>query len=194
MEFNVKHTMKDLAKSLTHLQREQIPFATAQALTQTAWNARSFAQEGMVRDLEKVKPYTLNAFQIRKANKRNLSASIELKPTQAQYLGWVIEGGPKHGSKGKGIGVPYMRKRATPATYRKMVARADTFIGEIKGLVGLWQRLPHGRVKLLIAMEERVDYKPNSWRYYDDVAKAVATRFPVHWNNSMVHALKTARR
>lgn len=193
MQISVQHTLNELSDHLTSLQKEQIPFATAKALTQTAWNARSFGQDGMDRDLEKVKAYTLNAFQVKGATKRSQRSAIQLKPNQAQYLGWVIEGGEKRGSNGKGIGVPYKRKRITPTAYRKMVARDDTFIAEIKGIVGLWKRLPHQRVKLLIAMEATVDYNPNTWRYYEDVARAVSTRFPVHWNKAMTTALKSAR-
>ena len=187
---DVKSDISELTKKLTHIQREQIPFATAKALTSTIWNAREWAREGMVRDLESVKSYTLNAFKVTKATKRNLTATIEIKPVQNEYLTWQILGGEK---TRKAISVPYDRPRMTRGMYKKWVARDDTFIGTIKGLRGLWQRTGRGHVKLLFAFESKVDYKAGKWNYYGDVTRTAQQRFPVHFERALIHALQTAK-
>ena len=188
---SIKDDLADLTKKLTNLQKEQIPYATGEALTATTWNARLFAQDGMMRDLSKPKAFTLNAFKVQKATKRNLTAHIELKPIQAQYLGWTLEAGTK--ARAQGIPVPISGVRMTKGRYEKLLSQPDVFRGMIKGIEGLWRREPYGRVKLLFVIKREVDYDPYAWRYYRDVERAIAARFPVHFNREMVKALATAR-
>lgn len=190
LSINVSNDLSKLTSNLTSLQRQQLPYANSVALTSTIWNAREFARDGLVRDLDKVSNFTLNAFTIKKANKNKQIASIELKPIQSQYLGWTTEGGTKDRPT---ISLPASMRRVTRATYNKWIAREDTFQGTIKGIRGLWQRIGKYRVKLLFAYETTAQYEPHSWRYYDDVSRAINTRFAIHWNKAMIRALATAR-
>ena len=192
LNVSIKDNIKEVTKKLTHLQKEQIPFATAKALTDTAWNARLFAQDGMVRDMEKPKAYTLNAFKVGKATKRSLVAYIDIKPIQWDYLKWVVAGGTKRAVNSP-LTIPYLSSRMTKVRYTKLLARPDTFEGVVKGISGIWERIGRHRVKLLFAHEQQADYDKNSWKYQEDVERAVKARFPVNFNRSLEYALRSAK-
>lgn len=79
MRFDVRGTIEPLIRDLNKFSREQVPFATALALTKTA----QFVQQKMGEEIDRVfdrpKAYTRNATFVRPATKQNLSAEVLIK-------------------------------------------------------------------------------------------------------------------
>ncbi|MFO0467642.1 MAG: hypothetical protein ACK5ZS_01645, partial [bacterium] len=81
MRYDVRADLKDALKMLEGLQKDQIPFATAYALTQTAKAAQKDV-EGVIRQVfNSPTPYTQRAVFVRTATKQRLIAEVKLKDT-----------------------------------------------------------------------------------------------------------------
>jgi len=102
MQIDVRVELAEARKALEKLRKDQIPFATAYALTQCAKAAQADLEREMARVFDRPTPFTLKAVRIRPATKRNLTAEVKLK--DEAYKGnpavrWLIaqiEGGPRN--------------------------------------------------------------------------------------------------
>jgi hypothetical protein len=107
MQIDVRVDLRDAERYLTGLRKDQIPFATAYALTQTAKQAQKNIVDTMQRVFDRPKPYTLNGTYVKPATKRDLTAIVKLKDgylgespntkkgTADQYLRAEVQGGPR---------------------------------------------------------------------------------------------------
>ena len=105
LQYDVKTDLKDALKMLDGLQKDQIPFATAYALTQTAKVAQSDVELVIKQVFNAPTPYTQKAVFVRPATKKRLTAEVKLKDTSVKgvpavrYLIHHITGGSR-GTKG----------------------------------------------------------------------------------------------
>ena len=76
---DVRVELKEALKELRNLQANQIPFATAYALTQCAKKAQEDVETQIARVFDRPTPYTLKAVRTKPATKRNLVAEVKLK-------------------------------------------------------------------------------------------------------------------
>lgn len=75
-EFTIDAPVPEMTKHLDTLQRKQIPFATALALTRTAQDAREAVREVMPKRFTIRKPYVVRGVAIQKATKKRLRAIV----------------------------------------------------------------------------------------------------------------------
>ena len=88
---------------MTQLEKRQLPFAMALALTRSAMQAKQYLRGEMKKRFDRPTNYTLNSLYVRPATKRNLAASVEIKDTAAtskgnaaaKFLSPQIEGGSR---------------------------------------------------------------------------------------------------
>lgn len=105
MQYDVRADLKEAFKMLDGLRRDQIPFATAYALTQTAKAAQKDVEGVIKRVFNAPTPYTQKAVFIRPATKQRLYAEVKLKDYSpkgvpaVRYLIHHITGGSR-GHKG----------------------------------------------------------------------------------------------
>lgn len=108
MQIDVRVDLKNAERYLQGLRKDQVPFATAYALTQTAKDAQSNIIKEMQRAFDRPKPYTLNGTYVKPATKRNLVALVKLKDgylgdageqskkgTPDKYLAAQVKGGAR---------------------------------------------------------------------------------------------------
>ena len=79
MLLDVRVDLKEAERYLVGLRKDQIPFATAYALTRTAKDAQANIVQTMERVFDRPKPYTLNGTYVKPATKRDLTAVVKLK-------------------------------------------------------------------------------------------------------------------
>lgn len=79
MDFRVTDNVSDVLAFNTRLQKQQLPFATALALTKTAQKVKEAEYGLMKKVFEGPTKYTLNALQMRPAKKTKLEASVGFK-------------------------------------------------------------------------------------------------------------------
>jgi hypothetical protein len=108
MRLDVSVDLKGFEAAMGALVKEQIPFATAYALTQTSKLAQKAVEEAMPRYLDRPTPFTRRAVFTRPATKRRLLAEVQIKDGKAtaagsrdssgkpiKQLGHQVEGGTR---------------------------------------------------------------------------------------------------
>jgi len=108
MQLDVRTDLRQAEAFLIGLRKDQVPFATAYALTQTAKQAQIDIKQEMQRVFDRPKPYTLNGTFVIPAQKNKLFAVVKLKDgspgpndqdgirgTPDQYLRSQVKGGAR---------------------------------------------------------------------------------------------------
>ncbi|MGF6481993.1 hypothetical protein [Paraburkholderia sp. JPY419] len=86
IELNVRGDMKALAKQLDNFAREQVRFATSQAINSVAAEVAAAERENMKAKLDAPTPFTLAGVAVKRSTKQSLTATVYVKPIQALYL------------------------------------------------------------------------------------------------------------
>jgi len=199
LEIDVRGDVKEVTRYLTRVQRKQVPFATALALTRTAQDAAKAETAQIPKKLDRPTPFTKKAIGFKAANKHTLISTVFVKDIQAAYLGLQITGGART-AKGKGTGVPTRNKKLNKygniAGRRKgLVKGKNQFIATIKGISGVWERTggkKAGQLKLLVAFEKAVKYRKR-FPFYKIAQGVVRAKFTRNFNAALRRALATAR-
>lgn len=97
-ELNIAAAFDTFARGVSEIERENIPFVTAYALTKTAQDVEAAEVEGMGSAFDRPTRFTLNALQVTPATKRDLRAAVTFKQgfgsiPASRYLGPEVEGG-----------------------------------------------------------------------------------------------------
>lgn len=79
MQIDIRSNVRQVSAWLDEAQRQQLPFATALAMTRTAQDVKSEEISVMKRVFDRPTNYTLNSLFVRPATKRDLIASVEFK-------------------------------------------------------------------------------------------------------------------
>lgn len=108
MQLDVRVDLKEAEKYLQGLRKDQVPFATAYALTQTAKDSQQRIVDDMRRSFDRPKPFTLNGTFVSPATKSRLEATVKLKDgytrgggenskrgTPDKYLRAQVQGGAR---------------------------------------------------------------------------------------------------
>lgn len=125
INIDVRVEAKQFKRSLTELEKRQLPFATALALTMTAKDVQKNTVKRLQRVLDRPTRFTLNAFRVLPATKRNLVAKVgfrEFTQTSAGFRSYLepLEYGGKRPPKRfekrlRAIGVMRSDEYAVPA-------------------------------------------------------------------------------
>lgn len=198
MELSVK---ADLAKAMGYLnivEREQIPFVTALALTTAAKRAQSRITDDLEVIFDRPRPFTEKAIGVIAAKKGPApQAKVFLKRIQAGYLGLNISGGRRTPTK-RAIVVPGPAIRRNKFgnmprnAIKRLLARSDTFSGTVGGVPGIWRRLKRGGLRLEVRYVDHADYKPR-FVFAPRVVRIVQQEFPKQFPKAMARAVATRR-
>lgn len=159
---NVRTNIQAFAKSLDRLAYRELPFATAQALTQLARDVAKAEQANEAKVLDRPRPFTTGAIGVIGAKKDRLAATVYMMDRTARYLEPYEFGGlnrlnsrallkpveavkdlDQFGNLPNG----YVRKligRAIKGGGRNGAGRGDVFVGTVQTKAGpvngIWQR------------------------------------------------------
>ncbi len=200
--------------------RKQIPFATAQAMTNTVRQIEQAQKIALQRNLESPTPFTVGGVKSRGARKTDLRAKVFVMPTTAEYLEPFEVGGvhklnssallnPKNIKLNKYGNLPRNKLSS-------LKSKDNTFIGDINGVNGVWQRkkAKKGRKgkkrlkrsangtrrerpnqpmpKLLIQFGNALPVKP-VLGYQDRAQKMVQALLPQEISRALEEAMRTAK-
>lgn len=219
---SVKEDIDSLARWARFVASDQLPFATALALTQTARDAADAVTAALPDYLDKPTPFTRRAFRVRRAEKRNLTASVYAMDAQAQYLFWQVEGGVRQptrvaqklptaiklnefGNIPKGeiarlIQLAQAGKRLTKARGARLgiSSEVDLYYGDPgNGMpVGIYKRVvvgsQHKLIPLVVFPKRGVHYAPRL-PMRAIVERTVRARFAARFSAALDQALRSAR-
>lgn len=147
---SVRSNLKAVTKALTDLERTQLPYATALALTGIAKRVQSAETAAIAAVFDRPNAFTQRAVGMTRATKATLTATVFVKDAQAKYLEPQEAGGPQFLGGGKRIRTPVDIKlnasgNIAAGQIKRLLARPDVFIGTVKGVSGLWQRPVRGK-------------------------------------------------
>ncbi|NIH11599.1 MAG: hypothetical protein G5702_04545 [Serratia symbiotica] len=207
--------LKELSAQLQSV-RKQIPFATAQALTRVARKIADAERTAFERHLENPTPLTVNAVRSYGARKSNLKAKVFVMDTAASYLE-PFEFGGQHKLNSQALLNPKNIKLNKPRNKLwQLKAKPNMFVGEIKGVNGVWQRKKAIKVKkgkkrrkrsangtrrervkqrppkLLIRFGDALPVKP-TLGYFDRAQVMANALMPTELSRAMAEAMVTAK-
>ena len=208
MQLSIKTNIDDVAKSLTKIQRKQIPFAASVALNETAFGLQKEIKRQMPRKLDRPTPWTIAGVRVQKSKKTDLEAIVYMAGAKGlkgesadrnKYMQYQVYGGTRMPKKSK-IPVPYQKNLKTnkygnlPRNKIKgLTARPDVFVGNVKGIDGVWQRnKKNNGVKLLVGFENSAQY---SGRFpFGRIGSGYSlSKFDSNFNKALARALASAR-
>lgn len=92
---NVKSNIKEVSRGLSKFHRKQIPFATSQAINDTAFDVRKEHQKQLPNYIDRPTPFTKRGVKVKKSNKRDLVGVVYFDKIQAKYMKLQIKGGTR---------------------------------------------------------------------------------------------------
>lgn len=211
--------LTDLSNQLRTL-RKQIPFATAQAMTAVVRKIEDAQKVAMQRNLDNPTPFTVKSVKSRSARKSDLKAKVFVMNTAAAYLE-PFEIGGEHKLNGSALLNPKDIKLNKYGNLPRnkmsgLKSKENTFIGDIGGVNGVWQRKkakkgkkgrkrlqrsPNGTrrdrnklpmPKLLIRFGDALPVEP-MLGYQDRAMKMTQALLPQEINWAIAEAIRTAR-
>ncbi|EPL7529583.1 hypothetical protein RG484_003392 [Morganella morganii] len=211
--------LTDLSNQLRTL-RKQIPFATAQAMTAVVRKIEDAQKVAMQRNLDNPTPFTVKSVKSRGARKSDLKAKVFVMNTAAAYLE-PFETGGVHKLNGSALLNPKDIKLNKYGNLPRnklssLKSKENTFIGDISGVNGVWQRKkakkgkkgrkrlqrsPNGTrrdrkkqpmPKLLIRFGDALSVEP-VLGYQDRAMKMTQALLPQEINRAIAEAIRTAR-
>lgn len=149
-EINVRAQVKELEKKVSNAAFKQLPFATAQTLTELARRVADEEKRNEAAVLDRPRPFTQDAVGVIRATTKSLEATVFLKDITARYLE-PYEFGGQNALNGRAVMTPVGAKSDLdqygnlPRNWlAKLKGRKDIHIGTIqtkRGPVsGVWQR------------------------------------------------------
>lgn len=212
-----KADFRPMQKHLDNFAKKQIPFATAQALTQTAKAAAANTKRQLPSIFDKPTPFTMNSIGVQAATKSSLEARVFIKDKQAEYLQLQEAGGARHPKKAAIVipqGVRLNPHGNLPRNaLAALKARKDVFAGTVRGVGGFWKRPARGkrrdgsygtigavnavggfmtRLLLLVSFKGKTSYKP-IFGFKAKTLKAAQAAAPVEFRKALERALRTMK-
>ena len=213
---SVHSNTKQLTAHLNRIQRKQIPFATAKALTQTAFDVKRTLQNALPRRLDRPtgNPATgkggiIGSVQVDKATKYNVTARVGFaglgfgktawKESPAKIMRRHIKGGTRYPNK-RAIAVPVKQrtnKYGNLPRNKISTLLANTtkyFSGTPKGMsnAGIYERQKK-KLKMLVAWEPKATYQGGRFPFKGIVKLSVAKNYRKRFEKALQNALDTAR-
>ena len=217
---NVKQDIQPVIDNLNFLFRDQVPYATARALTEMAKLTQKELKRVAPNQIDRPTAFTLRAFKYYSATKRRPEAAVYIEPIQEQYLQHIISGGPRY-PKGGRTAIPaniaLNRYGNIPGRKRGIIRNKRQFIANINGLLGIWERAPrvktrtktgrkrklkaehvatnkanHDKVILIAKIKSKVDYE-KSFKYFEQTEKFVRDNIARLFKKELEKAIASAK-
>lgn len=196
VDISFESNLREWTASMSDVERRQLPFATAKALTDVArYDVKPAVERRIDQAFDKPVRFTQQAVAYHPAHKATLVSRVFVKDIQRGYLGIQQEGGVRRAT-GRALAIPVRQERNSygnlpRGTIKRLLARKDTFSGRVNGYGAIWQR--QGRnLKLLVAWKEQAGYRPR-FGFYEAARTAAQLHFPRRFEAAMSQALATAR-
>ena len=206
---SVHSNTKQLTAHLNRIQRKQIPFATAKALTQTAKDVRESLKKALPRYLHRPTPKLISSVRSDMATKYNVTARVGFaglgfdktlwRESPAEIMRYHIKGGTRFPNR-KAIAVPVKQTTNQYGNLKRnaiknlLANKTKYFSGTPKGMsnAGIYQRQKK-KLKMLVAWEPKATYQGGRFPFKSIVKLGVAKNYRKRFEKALQNALDTAR-
>ena len=198
MQISVTSNVNEVKKTLTRIQRRQIPYATSVAINNTAVKLLKVEQGAMKKHLDRPRKQTITALKLQRSNKKKIPITARLYFTDwaNRYMVYQVYGGTRpvktvvplnqYGGKLNAYGsIPARKSRGWAKKHKQ-------FFVESKGKTLLMR--PKGRDDQAVVgvMTDNPVYKKR-YPFYEIADGVVKRVFPKEFNRALAEALRTAR-
>lgn len=192
MQLSIRSDLKKLTKKLTALEKKQIPFALAKAVTDTAKSVQVAVTRQLKSDIDRPTPFTQKAVGMKRATKKNPEATIFIKPIQSKYLKYQIDGGTRKATADSPVLIAREKQRNKygnlPRNKLSRLKAQSKLI--VKDRLAM-QRLKRS-VKPLAYFAKQAVYKPR-FKFYERAKSTTQQTFKHKFKAALRQALATAR-
>ncbi len=207
----IKADFKKVKRWLTKVEKKQIPFATAKAITQTLQIAKRDVIRQLNIDIDRPTSFTRRGFRVERAEKSTLTGRLFILPKQNEYLRFQIFGGLRL-PKGQAITLPPAKKMAggvrrdkfgnVPRAQRaRQLLAKGAVSASFGGVAGIW-KIPKKtktgktrkgqRTQLMLAYTSKAVYRKR-YRFFESGQRSIQRHWPDVFAKSFRDALRTAR-
>lgn len=192
----------EFERGLSDLAQNQLPFAVALALNDTAQDVDRAWITHLRRRLDRPTPFTMRGVRRGRASKTRLTAFVAFKDVQARYLARLQKGGTRRPA-GRALLVP-VRQRLNKygnmprGSLVRSLAKKGVFAGKVNGKGGVYQRPTKRQAKagigpkLLVSFQPRAEYR-KTLNLQRAAQGAARSGFPRHFAKRFKEALRTAK-
>lgn len=191
MEEFIDVNIPEVVQSLERFKRDQLPFATASALTASAKDGQQEVQRQLGGRFTIRRKWVERGVRIQAATKR--------RPTAAVFSRDDFMLKQERGSVERRVSIPegVRRNRRTVVSRGRwpgaLLKRPDVFVRRLpRGAKGVFRRMKSGRLKLLWVIEDVARVEPR-WGFVNTVRKKVAKNWEKNFGRALARALRTAR-
>lgn len=223
VSISIEADVKDVTRMLTRLQKKQLPFATMQAMNQTAYEARQKTVKLISRVFDNPTPWVLKSTFYTKATKQNLVATVEIRDFGGKGIAGTtilnphIDGGRRKMKRSERRFGSYLYpgRNTKRNKYGNITAgRISKALADTKNMFDPKQNTKNKKARYFsirsggrIIIMERVNKKTvvpflvsgraptykKRLRFFEFVQKQVDKRFNTNFNRHLRRALATAR-
>ena len=201
MRINIKADTKAINKSLTSLQKKQIPFATSKAINKTAFQTRRQLQKDMDTTFRKgATAFTKRGVLVKKSHKTNLVGNVYIDKEQSKYIEKQVFGGIR--SESYAIPIPFRDRvklskqgNLTKSKFKGLVNNKNNKILEINKVKGLYEIKKNTKPKLLVALNRRsVSYSNPKFKFFALGKRSVNKFFIKNYKKELGEAIRNAKK
>jgi hypothetical protein len=198
----VKSNFKEVDRWLKTIYSKQVPFATSQAINQTAKDVRKeIVTKTMPRDFKlRNRGFATQTMRIIFSKKNKLTAFVGniANARFIDYLNLHVEGGTKT-PRGNHIAIPTVHtkrgaKGVPPAKRpRQLMAKGKSYVTSVNGtkvIIEKTSKKKPGKVKFILTPSAKIDKR---FRFFEDGNKVVDKVFKGHFVKAFTKAILTAR-
>ena len=215
MQIQLKADTKKLTKHLSFIQKQQVPFATSNALNAVAFDARTAIQTALPKKLDRPTKGLIKSVIVEKSKKKHLIARVGFagkglgsspwKESPAVIMARLIAGGTRI-PKGKAIVVPVIKNIKLNKFGNLPRKKISTLLAKPKRYfsgkptgrdAGLYERIKKkgkaGQLKMLASYEQSTSYESGKFNLSSIVSKTVARKYTGRFNAALSKALASAK-
>lgn len=201
---NIEADIDAAERLLSDIGRQQLPFATALAINDTADAVKRVEELDISSTFDRPTPFTKRAIGMKRASKSRLTARVGVKPVQAGYLKRQVTGGTRKPS-GAALVVPVGQRtnkygNIPKGALSRLKGKSNVFVtsrrggksGHLPGGVYQRARKSGGGLKLLLAFEPSATYE-KKWRFHDLAARRARSVFADNFYRRLAQAMASRK-
>lgn len=218
LDIDIRTNLRELQRGMTLLEVNQIPFATALALTEIAKDVKTEEVSSMDATFDRPTSFTRNSMGVIPAAKAKPYAVVFVRDIAAKYLEPFEFGGRHDLGRKQGLLTPVGQPtnaygNLSQGTVARLKGRQNVYVGAIetkngKTIRGIWERTgvtakgktrkraargsvftpEHGRLKLLVRFTDPGEVR-QQWHYVERARMVVARSYDARFRAAMARAL-----
>lgn len=197
MQIRVDHNIKEFKKKVSLLQKDLVDDASSRAINKTLEKMKQYQVQLTKKYLDRPTPATQKGFFIKYASKKYPIGSLNLKDFVNEYLQYQIVGGFRYSDKRNPVPIEGNARlnqfgNIVGKRSKRGLAKKNQFIGEIRGIVAVWERVGKRGVKPIILLTQNYAQYEKKYPFFKDNEKFARKHFPKQLRVAFARAKRKA--